>query len=213
MVYRCNLCAYFIGSTLCSLLNHLGRIHKNDAGFHSLCGVDGCSRTYTNYYSLRNHVYRKHEDLLKKIHPVDHNNDDEPLDREQEPLEADLENPNEEENEEGMGNPAFDVATEVKGLVRSNALCLLQIKDEGKIPQTVVDHVVKNTTQVVENTVDLLKSSLTHCFQNAGIDMENIPGVSDLFNENCAIRKPFSRLENESSQLSYYKNNLGPVVR
>ena len=211
MVYRCNLCAYFIGSTLCSLLNHLARIHKNDAGFHALCGVDGCSRTYTNYYSLRNHVYRKHGDLLQNIHPVDHN-DDEPLDRELEPLEADLENgPNGEENE-GMGNP-FDVATEVKRLARSNALCLLQIKDEGKIPQTVVDHVVKNTTQVVENTVDLLKSSLTHCLQNAGIDMENIPGVSDLFNENCAIRKPFSRLENESSQLSYYKNNFGLVVR
>ena len=130
MVYRCNLCAYFIGSTLCSLLNHLGRIQKYDAGFHALCGVDGCSRTYTNYSSLRNHVYRKHGDLLRNIHPVDHNNDYEPLDREPKPLEADLENgPNGEENEEGMGNP-FDVATEVKILVSSNTLCLLQIKDE-----------------------------------------------------------------------------------
>ena len=71
-----------------------------------------------------------------------------------------------------------------------------------KDPQTVVDHVVKNTTEVVENTVDLLKSSLTHCLQNAGIDMENIPGVGDLFTENCAIRKPVSQLANGSSQLS-----------
>lgn len=42
--------------------------------------------------------------------------------------------------------------------------------------------------------------------------MENVPGVSELFEENSVIRKPFLHLANESSQSSYYKDNFGLVV-
>ena len=197
MVYRCNLCVYFIGDTLPSLLNHLRRIHRNDPGFHALCGVNGCSRTYRNFYSLKCHFYRKHGDLLR---PQDHFND-----RGQENLEDD------EVDQEIIEIP-FNIEEEVHKHTRSNALCILQVKDEGKIPQTVVDYVVKNTTQIVENTVEIVKSALKDRLKNVGLEMENIPGVTDLFEEDSVIRKPFLHLASETSQTSYYRENFGLVV-
>ena len=32
----------------------------NEPRFRVLCGIDGCSRTYKNYYSLTNQLIRKH---------------------------------------------------------------------------------------------------------------------------------------------------------
>ena len=63
-VYRCNLCVRFVSETLRLLVNRLGRVHKNDPGFHVLCGIEGCAKTYTNFYSLRNHYTRKHRYLV-----------------------------------------------------------------------------------------------------------------------------------------------------
>ena len=175
-----------------SLLNHLRRIHKNDPGFDALCGVHGCSRTYTNFYSLKCHFYRNHGDLLNSIRPEDHVNDNDGV----------LDNFVNSDNQEIIENP-FDLAEEAHKLTRSNALCILQVKDQGKIPQTVVDYMVKNTSQIVENSVDLLKSALKDRLKNVELDMENIPGVSELFEENSVIRKPFLHLANEASQSSY----------
>jgi hypothetical protein len=89
----------------------------------------------------------------------------------------------------------------------------MQIKEEGKIPQTVADSVVRNTTQIVDNNVELLKSGLERCLNKAGLQKEDIPGVTELFDDASKIRQPFEGCHNEASQLQYYKNNLGLVVR
>ena len=63
-IYRCNLCVRFVSETLSLLVNYLGRVHKNDPGFHVLCGIEGCAKTFTKFYSLRNHYTKKHRYLL-----------------------------------------------------------------------------------------------------------------------------------------------------
>ena len=87
--------------------------------------------------------------MLNNIRPEDHVNDKDGV----------LDNFVSGDNQEIIENP-FDLAEEAHKLTRSNALCILQVKDQGKIPQTVVDYMVKNTSQIVENSVDLLKSAL-----------------------------------------------------
>ena len=96
---------------------------------------------------------------------------------------------------------------------RGNALCLLQIKDEGKIPQTVVESIVKNTTQIVDNNVDFVKSGVENCLINAGLQMHDIPGLEDIFDPESPVRKPFEGCNNKASQLQYYKRNFNLVVR
>ena len=168
MLYRCNLFVHFTCETLRSLLCHLGRVHKNDSGFHVLCGIDGCARTYTNFFSLRNHFTRKHGAILNGEQVQ--NDGDEPRLGDQD------EGRNGMDDEDAPGHEPFNFEREIEA--NKNALCLMQIKDEGKIPQTVVESVIRNTTQIVDNSVDLLKSGLVQCLDNAGLRMEDIPGVS-----------------------------------
>ena len=109
--------------------------------------------------------------------------------------------------------PPFDFALEAHNIQKANALCLMQVKDEGKVPQTVVDSFVRNTSQIVENSVNLVKSALSQCLDNAGLQMENIPGINEIFNEESIITTPFGEIQNEAAQLTYYKKTFGMVVR
>ena len=133
MVYRCNLCVQYTSETLRALISHLGRVHQNDRSFHVLCGIDGCPRTYKNFYTLRSHFAQKHSAILER-------------ERIRVPQQAERppDNPVDDgaNNDEGDGNDAgndgFDFEREVEQCRRSNVLGLLKIKDEAKVPQTVV---------------------------------------------------------------------------
>ncbi|XP_028418396.1 uncharacterized protein LOC114543726 [Dendronephthya gigantea] len=120
---------------------------------------------------------------------------------------------NEDHNDDHGDNDdaAFDFDREVEQCRRSNALGILKIKDEAKIPQTVVESIVKSTTQVVNNSVDVIQHGLQQCLQNAGLQIDDIPGIEELFEESSSIREPFKDCHNEASQLKYYKENLGMV--
>ena len=39
---------------------NMASVHAYDPRFFVLCGVDGCTRTYRNFYSFKKHMYRKH---------------------------------------------------------------------------------------------------------------------------------------------------------
>ena len=129
MVYHCNLSVHYTSETLCGLISHLGRVHQNDCSFHALCCIDGCPRTYKNFYTLRSHFVQKHSATLERERqnhqpqqaerPADHHVDDRA------------------NNDEGDGNDDFEC--EVEQCRRSNVLGLLKIKDEAKVPQTVAE--------------------------------------------------------------------------
>ena len=46
------------------VLKHIGLVHAHEPNFHVSCGIQGCPRTYKNYYSFRKHLQRRHQDCL-----------------------------------------------------------------------------------------------------------------------------------------------------
>ena len=56
----CSLCTACFGS-VSIFLSHLRLIHASEAGFQVSCGLQGCQRTFTNFYTYRNHVYSMHD--------------------------------------------------------------------------------------------------------------------------------------------------------
>ena len=178
-VYRCNLCVGFQAVTVRLLLNHIGRNHKNEANFHVLCGVDGCARTYTNFLSFRNHVVRKHGQLLFEI-------DDNDLDNQ--PNVACEEIPG--ELDENNLQETDDISSEERRK-RAHALCLLKFKEEGRVTQTAVDAFVKCSTDIVESTVDSLKDAVKKKLNSSGIEFNDIEGLGELFSNEHEINRPF----------------------
>ena len=52
----CPLCTACFAS-VSIFLSHLRLIHASEVGFQMSCGLQGCQRTFTNFYTYRNHVY------------------------------------------------------------------------------------------------------------------------------------------------------------
>ena len=55
----CPLCAASAAS-VSMLLTHIRLVHACDPCFHMQCGLQGCQRTFRNFYTYRNHVYSMH---------------------------------------------------------------------------------------------------------------------------------------------------------
>ena len=203
--YRCSICLEFVAVSIPLLLKHLGRVHQNEPNFHVVCGIDGCAKTYRVFKSLKAHLSKKHNIVTSheenRFQDRDINDND---------------GVQENEFRDGINNDEqvehFNLEREKVNLSRSNALCLLKFKEKGRVPQTVVDSFVDNATQIAQTSVDLLKSGFPNCLQNAGIDLQTVPGLGDLFDENNQISHPFTGIDKEPLQHKYYKENFNLVV-
>ena len=199
MLYNCNRCDGFSVTLLVRLLNHIGRCHSNEPGFHVLCGIDECARTYTNYNAFRNHVNKHHSTILEREGRISITENCE----EEEPESL----INEEEYEE-----EFDIEGEQQQLTRNNALCLMQIKEEGKLTQRNLDNVVDQATQIVRNSIDMVKNAVAERLGASGVSFEDIPGLKELFERENHIFDPFKNISNFTEQVKYYRANFNLVV-
>ena len=91
-------------------------------------------------------------------------------------------------------------------------MCVLKFNEKGRVPQTVVGSFVENATQVTQTSIDLLKAGVTNCLQKAGVNVETLPGLQDLFDESNPIFHPFDGIDKESLQYKYYKEKFNLVV-
>ena len=60
----CWLCYRVAASDLKGILRHMAAVHAHEPEFHIICGIAGCVRSYSNFYSFKRHVYRKHREHL-----------------------------------------------------------------------------------------------------------------------------------------------------
>ena len=79
MVVLCWLCFKVAAATLKGILKHIGTIHSCEPNFSITCGVHSCPRRYSNFFSFKKHLYRKHraELELQEFTPIFSNGDDE----------------------------------------------------------------------------------------------------------------------------------------
>ena len=199
--FRCSVCLEFVSESIQTLVKHIGRIHRNEPNFHVVCGIDGCAKTFKNFLSFKNHLIRKHNIVAKNDKNVniieDRDNDN--------GINGVIDDVPQHEN-------AFDLNNEGINLSRANALCVLKFKEKGRVPQTVVDSFVENATQVTQTSIDLLKAGVTNCLHKAGINVDTLPELQDLFDENNPISNPFNGIDKESLQYKYYKEKFNLVV-
>ena len=57
-----------------------------------------------------------------------------------------------------------------------------------------------------------LKSNIYKLLSSAGINADDVSGLKDLFQDESPYVIPFSKLETQHLQMSYYKRYLGFVV-
>lgn len=202
-LYRCSICLEFVADSIQILIKHIGRIHSNEPNFHVVCGIDSCAKTDKNFLSFRNHLIRKHN-----VVRINNKERTQPLNCEDDGF-GDF---NGENGEQDHGEEEFNLEREETNLSRANALCLLKFKEKACVPQTVVNSFVNNATQIAQASVDLLRSGVSNCLLKAGINIETIPGLNDLFEQDNRISNPFRGIDKEPLQYKYYKEEFSLVV-
>ena len=63
IMYECQICEQYARHTLAEIMWHVRDTHRHFDG-PVRCGIDGCPATPRSYDGLRQHVYKKHRDVL-----------------------------------------------------------------------------------------------------------------------------------------------------
>ena len=59
MIVNCPLCESQF-ATVSIFMTHLKIVHSNEPNFCIQCNMQGCQRTFRNFYTFRNHTYSMH---------------------------------------------------------------------------------------------------------------------------------------------------------
>ena len=197
---QCPLCTDFSVPTLQLLLRHIGRAHGNCEGFQITCGVEGCQTTFRNFRCFKNHLRRDHHLLgTKETEEAGSFNS---LD--QDPFTEDPGN----EPQVLQDNAPPDPLQQLK----QRALWILKLKERRKLTQVTLDEVLHDVTELCTDLVTLLGESVMELLKSAGVSLECVPGLQELFAEDSDFCKPFKNLDTHYKQLAFSRAHFNLVV-
>ena len=199
----CSLCAHFSATSVGGVLRHVGAIHAHDPLFQLVCGINGCPRTYKNYYSFRKHLRRRHAEYL-----------DQDLDTSgQSQVCAD------EDLLSGIDNCAqlsAEYCPEARGALvnqelsrRIGAMFLLKTKEVNGVSQTALNEMIEDVSLLVQTTLDTVKAKVEAVLAEKGVDSQ---GLAKIFEVEW-LRNPFRGLHSDFLQQRTYEELFGLVVR
>ena len=132
MPLNCSICDVYLAETFEQLLGHIRRCHQSDPNFHCMCGLDGCTRTFRKYDSWRKHIFRKHKHVNGGDDAIQCNDD--------------------QLNEEDEQHEIVDAQAKTK---RLEALYLLKLQEDCRLPIATVDSTLANTNSFIEWEQDI----------------------------------------------------------
>ena len=182
----------------------MAAVHAIDPGFFIRCGVNGCPRTYQNFYSFKKHLYRKHRDTLQggmsgRNVSVSNNDSD---------MELELLETRESEEETPV---RFTRSTKFEHK-KQMALFLLKTKEVRKVSQTALDGILVDVSQLIQQTIEQVKIEVKDCLEKKGMSIDLFDGLDNVFRDPCKT-EPFRELDSKHLQEKFYRNHLHLLVR
>ena len=200
MVCSCETCSNnrvpFVALDIATIFNHYCRYHRHDPNIFVTCKVPGCGASYRKLEGFRSHIRRYHKDVympnsfadeITDIH-VDQNNDNI------------IEDANEPQYQ-----PEVDFS-------KQNALFLLKSKEIHQLSEEATKTLLSDTTSLIQRSVEQVKDKVKDCLNNAGMQLDDIVGLKEIFSPENAITNPFTGLKTKTEQKDYFKNQFGLVV-
>ena len=193
MVVLCWLCFKVAAPTL----KHIGTIHSCEPNFSITCGVHSCPRRYSNFFSFKKHLYRKHraELELQEFTPIFSNGDDE------------VHFLNNETQAAETGADVFDVnpITSTTELKKTAALFLLKTKEVNKVSQKALDSIIEDVSSFINFIIKSLELDIKQCLTNSN-------DINEVLQKYLKL-DPFYGLNTLYFQEKYYRECCGLLVR
>lgn len=209
-MYECMICNKYARRTLASVLRHIGEVHRFFEGVVK-CGIEGCMSTARSYDSLRQHMYKKHKDILKQNYedtntaaPDDSTDCTSELVEESDNL-YQLEDADDKEDANGI-----DKITDLNPSVEA-AKFILKTRDGKKITQTTLNGVLQDTKSFIEYSVGQLEHEIIKILEDCEVNSEAISSIRNLLSL-TRLRNPFEDLETERKQENFFQKHFNYVV-
>lgn len=189
----------FAAPTLKGVLRHIAAVHSWESCFYTVCGIQGCSRTYSNFFSFKKHIYRKHRELLDTAVIPSYSSEMDYLDA----LEDNCEPPD-------VVNEA-DPAMQLLESKSNSALFILKSKVMYKIPQVHLECLIADITELVERRLDSVREELQQVVERHQLSREVHISIMEVATAK-GLSQPFSGLETNYLQLKYFEEYFGVIV-
>lgn len=211
MALVCQLCpaerALSLPFTLKDYLKHIELFHAHQPNFHIMCGIGGCQRTFHNLQTFRNHISDHHSyDCNPTNQPVATYTSSEVHDS-IEPTES------HDCNWHTAHEDSVGLSTTLSTIQTSSALFILGLKEERKLTQTALQGVIEGVTTLSRSRLSALHAEVCSTLNAAGVSPSSISGLNELFDSDGPFGRPFSGLETQHQQLSFYKTHFQFIVR
>ena len=183
----------------------MAAVHAHDPNFHICCGIGGCARTYTNFYSFKKHLYRRHRDSLEMAEPFipgDPNTHTGGIGSDESLWNADDVQPELERED--------SICTKLQQK-KQMALFLLKTKEVRKVSQVALDGIIEDFTLILQETIRSLREEVNSCLTANGLSIavfDDLPGIFD----NPSTLNPFGELESKYKQERFYREHLDFLV-
>ena len=96
--------------------------------------------------------------------------------------------------------------------MKIGARWILRVKEGHKLTQSCVEELLGDVTDLCLYTVSQLGTQVSSLLREAGIKMDDIPGLDELFQPGSSYCQPFYQLEIQHWQLTFYTSHFNYVV-
>ena len=209
MALVCQLCpaerALSLPFTLKDYLRHIELFHAHQPNFRIACGIGGCQRTFHNFQTFRNHI--------SDHHSYDFNPTNQSVTTSSEVHDSIEPTESHDCNWHTAHEDSVGLSTTLSTIQKSSALFLLGLKEERKLTQTALQGVAEGVTTWSRSRLSALHAEVCSTLNAAGVSPSSISGLNELFDSDGPFGRPFSGLETQHQQLTFYKTHFQFVVR
>ena len=198
-MYPCTFCDEFLGHTFKKLQRHIKFIHSHEPNFSITC--NDCGRSFRKFASFKTHIRREQA----KKQQAERYAPEEDFDANVEYFDVGSDSEGDSEEEREAGNQVADMTKFI-------ALFILKTKEENRLSQQAIDSILVNTEDIVENSLQCLKQKISFCLANNDIQIADIPGLSDIFEEPSVFSCAKEPLANDYLQVKYFIEHFDFVV-
>lgn len=183
----------------------MAAVHAHDPHFHICCGIGGCARTYSNFFSFKKHLYRRHRDHLELNGPFTTTSG-----LEGSTLHDDEEDTNDYPDVEDYLPDEPSNPTPYEHM-KQMALFLLKTKEIRKVSQSALEGIITDFTLILQQSIHTLRSDVNRCLSASGVSISTFDGLGDIFEDSRKLN-PFNQLESKFLQEKFFREHLDLLV-
>lgn len=198
-MYECQICGQYARRTLVEIMRHVRETHRHFDG-PVRCGIDGCPDTPRSYNGLRQHIYKKHRDVLIP-----------PFQNEPHCHNSSLYNPRGDANDNGSeiaSESRIGLESPLSNWQNLEAACLiLKIRDGKRLTQTTTDGIIKDFQYMLDHSISDLRMEVLG--ENVTADLKQ--RVQEVFSA-ADSKYLFDGLETQHKQEKFIQDHFQYVV-